>query len=398
MSQELTLLREGNTQILVSELPQSYELNSVSHDRCVSAGKALLDAITQQGGMTDELDKQVAEYIERSRKTIRKMNDRRTPVTKFFDDIRKVFTSLENEIDPAKPGSVSYELQQLRNAYAAKKRAEEEERRRAEFERQQREQARAKLIVDIENDLCRQFLTYLKADGNTMQTMYNDISLENIDKITEAISNSTCELPAYFIENLHCNVAIPSGFSANDIRREEISIKERLENQFAASYKERILELRSFYLDRIPSKRTHLELIAKSQKEEADRLKAEMEERQRQEALAREEERRRREEEERAMAEMRNAQAEAEGLFSAQAVVQEYQPDVKVTKKIELLNSKGLLPIFSMWWKQEGGNLSVEELSKIFKKQITFCEKLANKDNVFIEDENVVYTDEVKAK
>ena len=53
-----------------------------------------------------------------------------------------------------------------------------------------------------------------------------------------------------------------------------------------------------------------------------------------------------------------------------------------------------------MWWSKEGRFLSMEELSKIFKKQITFCEKLANdKDNPeLISSPFVRYEDEVKAK
>ncbi|MEB3372979.1 hypothetical protein SFC43_04785 [Bacteroides sp. CR5/BHMF/2] len=95
---------------------------------------------------------------------------------------------------------------------------------------------------------------------------------------------------------------------------------------------------------------------------------------------------------------MARQQAEMNGLFSEQASMQNYQPKVKVTQKIELLNSEGIMPILSMWWSKEGCTLSVEELSKLFKKQITFCEKLANKDSVYIENESVQYIDDVKAK
>ena len=78
--------------------------------------------------------------------------------------------------------------------------------------------------------------------------------------------------------------------------------------------------------------------------------------------------------------------------------MQNYQPKVKVTQKIELLNPEGIMPILSMWWSKEGCTLSVEEWSKLFKKQITFCEKLASKDSVYIENESVQYIDDVKAK
>lgn len=56
------------------------------------------------------------------------------------------------------------------------------------------------------------------------------------------------------------------------------------------------------------------------------------------------------------------------------------------------------MQILSMWWAKEGCRMTDGELSKIFKKQITFCEKLANKEGEFISDESVQYIDDVKAQ
>ena len=123
-----------------------------------------------------------------------------------------------------------------------------------------------------------------------------------------------------------------------------------------------------------------------------------MEARQRKEAEEQEAERSRKEEEEKQKAEMARQQAEMESLFGQQAVVSSgYQPKVKVAQKINLLNPEGIMPILSMWWSKEGCHLSVEELTKMFKKQITFCEKLA-KEGTYISDESVEYVEDVKAK
>ena len=136
MSQELVIVKQENIQTIVSAAPQSYQDNKISREKCIEAGQAILAAIQAQG-MTDELDQQAAQFIEKARKTVKKMNERRSPVTKLFDDIRKEFTAMENAIDPLKADTIPYQLQQLRNQFAAKKRAEEEERRRREYERQQ---------------------------------------------------------------------------------------------------------------------------------------------------------------------------------------------------------------------------------------------------------------------
>ena len=111
-----------------------------------------------------------------------------------------------------------------------------------------------------------------------------------------------------------------------------------------------------------------------------------------------EKERAAREAEEKRKAEMERGAAEMSSLFNAQATMAGYQTKTKVTKKINLLNPEGIMPVIALWWSKEGCTLTVEELSKMFKKQITFCEKLANKEDIFVNDESVEYVDEVKAK
>ena len=90
-----------------------------------------------------------------------------------------------------------------------------------------------------------------------------------------------------------------------------------------------------------------------------------------------------------------------DGLFGmARLQKTGYQPKTAVRKRIVALAPEAFLQIVGFWWSHEGQNLSVEELGKIFKKMVTFCDKAANdKDNpVFLEDANIAYQDEVKAK
>ena len=398
MSSELVIIKQENIQTIVSAAPQSYSDNKLSCERCISAGQSILNTITTNGGMTDELDKEAALFIEKARKTVRKMNEKRSPVTKLFDDIRREFTVIENAIDPTKVDTIPYKLQQYRNQYAAKKRAEEEKRRQEEYKRQQAEQARVKLRQDIEGDFKAQFQTYLNQSINWLTTKDNSVTLENYNTVYSEIKNFSVSLPADWLHNLHTLIRIPGNVSVDELRQIETGTKERLGKQFTEQYTAEIQDNKDFILDRLPSKKANLERMAQADATEAARVKAEMEERQRKEAEEREAERKRKEEEEKQKAEMARQQAEMNGLFSEQASMQNYQPKVKVTQKIELLNPEGIMPILSMWWSKEGCTLSVEELSKLFKKQITFCEKLANKDSVYIENESVQYIDDVKAK
>ena len=398
MSQELVIVRQENIQTIVSATPQSYQDNKLSREKCIEAGQAILEAIQAQGGMTDELDQQAAQYIEKARKTVKKMNERRSPVTKLFDDIRKEFTVMENAIDPTKADTIPYKLQQFRNQYAAKKRAEEEERRRKEYERQQIEQARSRMKQDIEDDFKQQFQSLVNRDCNALSTIDSAVSLDNYDASFKQVKEFSTELPADFLYNLHTLIRIPAGITVDELRKVEIETKERLGKQFKEQYEFEVDSTKQYIIDRLPSKKANLERMAQASAEEAARIKAEMEARQRKEAEEQEAERRRKEEEEKQKAEMTRQQSEMESLFGQQAVVSSgYQPKVKVAQKINLLNPEGIMAVLSMWWSKEGCHLSVEELTKMFKKQITFCEKLA-KEGTYISDESVEYVEDVKAK
>lgn len=396
MESQIAIIKQENIQTIVSAAPQSYQDNQISRERCITAGQTILAAI-QQGGMTDDLDQKAAEFIEKARKTVNKMNERRSPVTRLFDSIKSEFTKMENDINPNKADTIPYKLQQLRNQYAAKKRAEEEERRRREAERQQAEQARAKMKQDIEDDFKAQFYARLNQANNGLTAIDNCVTLENYDVSVKAIRDVQTTLPVDFFENLHTTMRIPVGVTIEEIQNAEKETKERLMEFFTGTYEYQIQVARDYILDRLPSKKANLERIAQASAEEAARLKAEMEARQRREAELQETERRRKEEEEQQKAELARQQVEIGGLFNSQAAVQDYQPKTKVSKKIEVLNPEGIMPILIMWWNKEGSKMSVEELTKIFKKQITFCEKLA-KEGTLIQDESVCYVDEVKAK
>lgn len=398
MSNELTIIRPENMNKIMQAAPKSYELNRQSRDNCVNFGQNILHTIQQQG-MNDDLDRQAATFIEKARRTVKVMNERRSPVTKLFDQVRTAFTVIENEIDPAKAGTIGYQLQQLRNQYAAKKRAEEEKRLREEMARRQAEEAARKFRTDVEDDFKQQFQRLVNDSINQITKADNELTLENYDD-TLARLKSTKDyvdkgLPSEWFDKLHTFVRIPAGVNAAEIENE---IKQKLHKQFAEQYMAEVGDTLDYTLDRLPSKKTNLEKIAKANAEEAARMKAEMEARQKAEAERIEKERAAREAEEKRKAEMAHKTEEMTSLFNQQATVAGYQPKTKVTKKINLLNPEGIMPILSLWWSKEGCTLTVDELNKMFKKQITFCEKLANKEDIFVNDENVEYVDEVKAK
>lgn len=397
----LPILREENVQMIVQSAPNAYNTNSLSSMRCADFGKNLLDEI-ERSGMTDELDKRCADYIDKAKRTLKAMNERRAPFTKFFDQIRSEFTGMENTIDPTKKDTVPYLIQQKRNAYAAKKREEAERARQEEMRRQQREQAIARYTQEAEDDYRRQFDSTVTSTINELTSLNQSLTIENFDEVSEKLKNFNVTLGNEWFQ--HCQSYAHKPFEISDGEAIKIrqSILNRLSTQFKAQYSSEIGEYRDTITDALPSKKRELERMAKASAEEQARMKAELGAREAAETRRLDEERKRKEEEAQAANKAQQTATEMDGLFGQAAVATPvgYQPKTAVRKRVVTDTPDGILAVVSMWWSKEGRFLSMEELSKIFKKQITFCEKLANdKDNPeLISSPFVRYEDEVKAK
>lgn len=397
----LPILRQENVQLIVQSAPDAYNSNSLSSMRCSDYGKNLLTEI-QQHGMTDELDKRCAEFIDKAKRTLKAMNERRAPFTKLFDQIRSEFTGMENSIDPTKKDTVPYLIQQARNTYAAKKREEAERARQEELRRQQREKAIKDYQQNAEDDYRRQFDGKITADINTLTSLNQSLTIENFEEVSAQIKNFNVTLGNEWFQ--HCQSYAHKPFEISDAEAIDIrqSILNRLSKQFKEQYASEVGEYRDTIADALPSKKRELERMAKANAEEQARIKAELAAREAAEARRLDEERKRKEEEALAAKKAQQTANEMDGLFGQAAVATPvgYQPKTAVKKRIVTDSPEGMLAVVSMWWSKEGRFLSMEELSKIFKKQITFCEKLANdKDSPeLISSPFVHYEEEVKAK
>ena len=393
------IVRRENVELIASSAPQSYSENKNSHDRCIEFGQQLLNNILSSG-MSDDLDQQAAQYIAKAKATVKKMNDKRAPVTKLFDEIRAQFTTLENEIDATKKDTIPYRLQILRNEYAAKKREEVERQRREELLRQQAEQARNKYRSDCEVEHRAAFDNVLNMGINELNSLNASITLDNIETISARVLVYNCDLPNDWESTLSSSLFLPPVIPLDELKaiRQQVLLDNR--NKYREWYRFEMESTRDAILKMLPSKREELEKMATAAAAEAERIQANIKAREAEEAARAEALRRAKAEEEQRQAQMKQQASEMDSLFGvAQAGVQTYQPKTSVKKKLVPLSSDAFLPIISMWWSQEGVTLTVEELTKMFKKQITFCEKQANlPEPVFIESEHIRYEDEVKAK
>lgn len=402
---ELTIVRKENVQLIAQTAPEVYKSNTTSCQKCTDFGKKLLAQI-KANGMNDELDMQCATYINKARNTVKKMNTNRSAITKLFDQIRSEFTGMENAIDPNKTDSIPYQIQQARNAYAAKKREEEERKRREEMMRQQREQALVRYKAEVEDGFKRQFNVYTTNATNELTKLNSSLTLENYEAQSKIIREYPVTLPANYIDRLKSTILIPIPAEIADMRDLlpgiRSSILSKLMQQFHEQFQFEVGEYRDNILDMLPSKKAELERMQKADKEEKARMAAKLKAQEETEAKRIEKERKRKEEEEAAKKKMQQEASDVNSLFAGQAIVtpEGYRSKTSIKKRLVFHDAQGVLAAVSMWWSKEGQFMSVEELTKIFKKQITFCEKVANDkaQPEFISSTSVSYEEEVKAK
>ena len=227
--------------------------------------------------------------------------------------------------------------------------------------------------------------------------MNSNVTLDNYDAVYDTVAGYVVNLPVDWCPQ--SSVRLPYNLSPDESRQIREEMLNKLRPQFNEQYLTEIGDYRQEILDKLPSKKTELERAAKASAEEAARIQTEIEQREAAELARKEAERIAREKEESKKTEVKKANDEAANLFDLNKIsTPTYVPKTKVTKKIRIVNPSGYMQVLMLWWAKEGSQLSDEELAKVFKKQISFCEKVANKDGVFIGDSSIEYIDEVKAQ
>lgn len=395
--EEITSIMQGASGVISA--------NQKSVTKCKEAGQALLDTITGNGCInSDELDEHVAKFIEKSKVTVKNMNERRAPITQLLTRISKIFTGFENEIDITKSNTVPFQLQQHRNQYAAAKLAEKQKREAEAKRKLDTENEKVYFKTEYKKGLYNYFNTFLSSNLFKLQSLFDSMTLDNFNEYKSKIMGfpsmyDPSSLMSSYIEQIP--TAYISGTDKMGIRSEVIN---ELSKELADLYSKQIGSRKIEYQDLFNSKYHELKELdeaAKRDKEEFTRLQAEKAERERkeQERLKQEEaERIRKQQEE---LERQKQSDQMNNLFSAAATVAAPSsgPKTKVSKKIKINTPAGFLQVYQLWFEIEGMKLSIEDLEKIHKKMITFCEKLANgKEEETINSPYIEYIDDVKAK
>lgn len=416
--------------------------------RAVLVGQKILNEI-RANGMTPELDERAMNYLVNCSKALKEENENRQAITQLMDEIKKMFTAAEAQIDVKKEGTYANLLQVERNKYVQqvaeeKRKKEEEARIKAEKDKEAIE-----IRSDIDIKIFDYYSAYLTNNKTKLLARFNSLSLDTASEFRDWIRGYA---PEYSIEHLQ---AFKIGNYSKHLSTDDI--KAFIDNAITEKYP----EFRSNYIaemslqaqeiiDRIPSKIAELEEAAeraerlrKEQEEAAERerkrqeeiAKANEEERKRLEekaaqekaeeakrlaALAEEqrkadEERKQREEEEnrKILQEQEEARKEAElkteikkegektmVLFeqeSASATNVE-APETRTGYDIEVTHQAGFVQLFTLWFEQEGKNLPIDKIEKTSFGQIkAWAEKLAHKNGEKIESRFLIYKNSYKA-
>ncbi|MCD8293541.1 MAG: hypothetical protein LUC23_07270, partial [Prevotellaceae bacterium] len=295
-----------------------------------------------------------------------------------------------------------HRLQQIHNQYAAKLLKEKQEAERKAYEEQQAKQLKEQFKAETELHYLDSFNILLSQQKGRLEKMFNETTLKDYDFKKQSIAHfpTTFNVNNWY-DTIGMYFTIDTHIPSAEQKQINLIARETFVSRFMDTYTSEITTLCDSLIEKMPGKYDELKELEKLSQEERRKAEAEIAERERLKKEQEEAERKQKEETEKARQQAEQQAKQAADLFAAAATAarpEAYAPKVKVSKKIQLTSPDGILPVIMMWWSHEGKDLSTDELQKIFKRQITFCEKIAGKDNILIESSSVTYIDEIKAK
>lgn len=381
---------------IIDTAPDSLAKNQISANSAETYGINLLAKVTSEG-MTDELDKQLNDYQVKLKKTYELMNDRRTPITKIFDDVKKAFTSLEAKIDPKSKENIYFKIQAERNKWAEKKAKEAAEKAKEAERKIAVEKERIEAQTQIESQLQMYFNNHLSSLKQSINSEFERMTLETAEAFKKKISGYT---PAYnfnHFELFKANV-FTNYLTSEELNNVLINVKAGKFDQFALDFKTQLTDLKTSAIEKIPSKVKELTEISNANEVEKARLQKEAAERK-----ALEEARLQKESAERNAKALQDAETAknvmtANTLFDLQGTVAENTASVREGYEIEVLHPSGYQLIVAFYFEKEGLKETPEKLGNMkLSSMKTFCEKWAKDKDEKIQSIYLRYKETYKA-
>jgi|GEM_PF-1957429 len=420
--------------------------NQSRKDKALTVGRNILSAI-ESNGMSPEIDDRAMKYLANISTANKEMKESRAAVTQIMDQLKKMYTEVENELDTKKPGTIPAQIQSHRDQYA-KDIAAEQERKRKEAERAA---AKAKEAIEIKsqaevtlsgiaNDL-------LLSAKTRMNTAFNAITLATYQ---EKETNLRAYIPKIDITCPSKLSVVISLHSVDETKALIEGVYEEKAGVLITSVNDQLSKFRDELIEKLPSKKAELveakrladeaaaaaeaARIAEEQRqaeiakasaaqkkklEEEARIAREQEELKQAELkkqqAAADAERKRREEEEsaRMAAEAEEARKKAEQeaeikkqgdqtmvMFEQEAAIADTtpKPETREGYEITVLHPVGFTQIFALWFENEGKNLPVDKIGNTKLDQMkSWAEKQVHKNGTRIDSKFIKYEATYKA-
>jgi hypothetical protein len=390
---------DSQTLAMLQTASEVLQRNQLSVSKATEAGQQII-ALINQTGMNDQVDEKCNSFMVAINKTIKAMNDRRSPITQTMTQVAKQFTSLENEL---KDGQTVKYIQQQRNDWAKKKAAEA---------KQKEEEAKRKLLIEnekvetrkkIELDLIAHVTRQITVVSDHLTAIFNNATLQHFDNEVKKVTEFP---PAYTKRQYDTFAPVITAIylTKEDLAAMTQTVKDENFEGHAKRYWETIDDLKINLEAKAPARKKELETIAETEKTnaiEAARLKAEAEARQKAE-----EERQKAEAAEKAKQAEQAVQASAQAatmqnLFSATeaAIVPgQGKAQVRASQKVTVTHQSAWVEIFTWYMQNEGMKLGIEELGKKSLNQMkAWCEKEATRTGEQIKSKYIRYEEDFTA-
>lgn len=384
MEQSLTL----NTQIL-SNLPDTLVANSSLAERAVAkvttdiAQIKTIDLTTVDAQTMEQHDATLAGLQGKLKESYTIMNERRSPFTKLFDEIKSKFTAEEKKIV-----EIGNEVKSIRDMWQ-----KEKARRNAIAQAdQQKEWERKQALIDARTYFARCIIDKFTAHAveaiKRMHSKFYAQDEKSLDAYTAALSKWTPALDGntwtLFLEGIiNPKPQLLTKEQCDDMLRE---VQDEQRPKLSTEWAECMTRERDALVELLPSRKMELQRIATDATAAAEaQARIEQEQKDREEQAKKEAEDK---------AQALTAAADADKMNSAFDTAAQSAPVVGIAKgtvvkkKYVPKTHKAWAALLQSWVKHDMANMTPDELSKKLSFVKTACEKRLN-DGVVIEAEGL---------
>lgn len=393
-------VKNEEIQSLVVKTNEALTLNQTSVERAKEAGLDLIKEI-ETAGMSDPMDEKANGILVKMRKTGEAMLNRRKPVTQLFDQIKKVFTALESDLDPKKENSVYAQIQTFRDDYAAKKAAEAEALRKEAERKLAIENEKTEVKSKIELALNEYFEEYLQEAIDFITEIFNNTTIKDFKPQSEEISGFPTVYPREHYDKFTQSVRVVYIDSKTITTIIDETKSDETFTKFSDLYENTIGDVKLDLVEKLPGKLEELKAIAaaeKKDKEEAARLKKAAEEREAADKAKQLKEAEERKAAAALEAEQKKETGKMQNIFDATPTETVNTAQVRTGFEITITHQKGWLEIFNFWFLKEGFDQSIDAMGrKSLDSMKTFCQNYAAKEGEQIKSTYLKYKETFKA-